>query len=150
MLPYAFRAAALVLMLALTACPSPVDRGGEPAASGAQPATLDPLPGETAYAVSGPHGLTATLRYAEQAAEWTLDGHFTVPTGGYRVPAASIEVMESMPEQVRVVLTVIPPPDDAMVTQVVTDLPVNERVEASAEARFEIFVVESGEPHAAP
>lgn len=145
MLSSALRAAPLVLVLALTACPSSVDRGGAPMPSGAEPAAVEPASGETAFAVSGPHGLSATLRYQEQSGEWVLDGHFTVPTGGYNASLARVDIVRSAPEQVRVVLALELPPPDALVTQVVTDLPVHARIEASAEARFEVFVTDRGE-----
>ncbi len=71
---------------------------------------------------------------------WTFHGQFTFRTGGYQVEDPQITVRESHPEQVEIVLSVIEPPDDAMVTQVITEIPVEATFDASREATFEVWI----------
>ena len=108
-------------------------------------ATLEPLADQEGWGVSGPHGFNGTLLWTEDeaGAVWPLEGAFTIPTAGYAVAAPEISVMKSLPEQVRIVLTVTPPPPDAMVAQVITNVPVAAEIAVSRNALFSVEVMET-------
>ncbi len=105
---------------------------------------MTPFSGRFGYGLSGTFGFLGSLtkdQLTDQA--WRLEASFTFPTGGYSVDAPVIMVAESDPEQVSVVLRVTAPAPDAVVTQVVTVVPVTADITASNEARFTIRITSS-------
>lgn len=70
---------------------------------------------------------------------WELEGLFTFPTGGYQVHTPEVQVAESFPEQVTIILGYTAP--TGIVTQVITEVPVRVVVEpVSRDATFRVKV----------
>lgn len=114
--------------------------GGEPVGKDGGVKMME-LSGRYGYALQGPYGFAGTLtKESLNAKEWQLEAKFTFGTSGYRVAKVDAVVMESYPEQVRITIPVTPPPPDAMVAQVITEVPVSERIVASDRAVFRIVV----------
>lgn len=103
---------------------------------------LTPLSGRFGYALkSDVYDFQGTLTKENlESSVWLLSGEFTFPTGGYKVLPADITVAISYPEQVKVVLKVVPPPPGSIVIQVITQAPVNENIQAANEAKFDIKI----------
>ena len=102
-----------------------------------EPMELAALDDGAGYAVTGPWDFEGTLTTPEtEDGAWRFAGQFTFRTGGYEVGEPRVRIMKSYPEQVSIVIPVVPPPDDAMVIQVITETPVEVEIPASPEATF--------------
>ncbi len=124
---------AMMCML-LSGCPCGPDTPGQ----------LTPLSGPFGYGVTGPWDFAGTLtKDSLDSPTWTLEGTFTFPTSGYYVLLPQVQVMESMPEQVRIRISVLGPPPGQAVLPVLTPVPVNLSLQASNEAVFDIRFVET-------
>jgi len=105
------------------------------------PATLTPLEDQLGYEIDGLWDFSGTLTKPEsEGGNWVLEGSFVFATGGFEVQDPEVIVRESFPEQVSVILTVVPPPPGAPVTQVITEVPVRAEIAASDEAMFEVLI----------
>jgi len=102
------------------------------------PTVMRLLDNGTGYTVEGSYNFEGTLTYSN--GRWNLAGSFVFNTGGYAVAEPDIIIMESFPEQVIVTLTVTPPPPGAIVTQVITEVPVAAQFDVSEEAEIAVFV----------
>jgi hypothetical protein len=126
----------------LSGCPRCDCGKGELATANVQ---LTPFSGRFGYGLSGPYGFEGSLAKNQLSdAAWRLEASFTFPTGGYTVDAPVILVAESYPEQVSVSINVTPPAPGAIVTQVVTEVPVTADITASNGALFNIRVTGAG------
>lgn len=128
--------AVLILFAAATAgCPCPCHNNAN--------VEMTPFSGRFGYGLEGPHDFVGALtKEALTDANWSLEGEFTFPTGGYTVGEPEVMIAESYPEQVRVTIEVTPPAPGTIVTQVVTKVPVSAQIPASNEATFRIEVVD--------
>ena len=138
----AWVAASLLVAMLASGCPRcDCGKGDETGAI----VQMTPFSGRFGYGLSGPYGFLGSLT-KDQLTDpaWRLEGNFVFPTGGYTVEDPVIIVLESYPEQVSVNIKVTPPPPDAIVTQMVTVVPVTADITASNEAKFTIRVTGAG------
>ena len=118
------------------------------------------VPGKAEYVIFGPHRLRAGVAITglpEGSSEedmaaaragayngpvlWTLQGTFTFGTSAHRILEPVVTVSKSMPEQVDILLTVIPPPEEvAQITMMRAHL--NATITASPQAKFHVRVEE--------
>ena len=103
------------------------------------PAQLTPFADEPGYNLTGPFDLEGQLTLGMEGM-WELNASFLFPTSGYVVAEPEVIVRESFPEQVTFLLRVTPPPPDAVVLQVITEVPVQAVVEVDVNATFEVLV----------
>lgn len=123
-------------------------------------AEIRQVPGRAEYTIFGPHRLRAVLSItglpdgtseeAEAAARagtydgpvvWTLQGGFTFGTTVHRALEPQVTVGKSKPEQVEILLKVVPPSEE--VTGItITRAPIQKTFNASPQARFRVRVVE--------
>lgn len=102
---------------------------------------VTPIAGQLGYALAGPHGFKGTIAKADaDAKEWTLSAKFVFPSAGYTVGKPVILVQKSLPEKVFVTFSVTPPALDAVVAQVITEVPVNETIRVSNKATFVVTI----------
>jgi len=107
-----------------------------------EPVQLIPFSGRFGYGLRGPYSFEGSLTkdYPGSSA-WLLMGQFTFNTGGYLVLPPEVSIQESYPEQVSVVIRVIPPPPDVFVPMVIMPMSVTAEISVSAEALFNIRVL---------
>jgi len=101
------------------------------------------IPEGGGYTFTGSLGLEGTLTHDADAGAWMLKGSFTFPTGGYTLHPVEVVVMESYPEQVRVVFRVTKPGPGAMVTMALVEAPFQEQIAVSREATFTLETKET-------
>ena len=138
----AFCAVMLLAALSVSGCPRCDCGQGDGTGGNVQ---MTPFSGRFGYGLSGAFGFEGSLtknQLSDQA--WRMEGSFTFPTGGYTVETPVILVEESYPEQVSVTIKVNPPAPDAIVTQVVTVVPVTADITASNQALFNIRITGAG------
>jgi hypothetical protein len=95
------------------------------------------------YTFTGSLGLEGALTYDADAGAWKLKGSFTFPTGGFTLHPVEVVVMESYPEQVRVVFRITKPGPGAMVTMALVEAPFEEQIAVSREATFTLETKET-------
>jgi len=102
---------------------------------------LIPFSGRYGYGLEGPYNFAGALTKDSLDDEcWKLEAQFVFPTTGYQVAEPEIRIAESYPEQVSIILHVTPPPEGAMVAQVLTTVPVTAEIPASNRAEFCVCV----------
>ncbi len=151
------RLTALLLALIMCGCGT-FDSGGK---SEDLEAEIRQVPGKAEYTVFGTHRLRAFISVAglpEGATEednaaaragtytgpvvWSLQGAFTFGTDAHRVLDPKVTVSKSKPEQVEILLTVVPPSEEvASIT--ITRVPVSASITASPQAKFRVLIAES-------
>lgn len=94
---------------------------------------------DSSYTFDGPYGLKGALAYGDRG-PWILKGALTFPTGGYTVEGPDVRVLKRLPEHVIITFTVTPPPEDAMVTQALTEEPFRSEIYVSEDATFTMVV----------
>ena len=105
------------------------------------PVPLVPFEERTGYGFAGPWGLRGMLLPPEASGEpWRLTGRFQFDTAGYEVGAPVVSVQKRYPEAVTITLPVAEPPADAMVAQVITEIPFEKDIPVSSEAQFQIDI----------
>lgn len=151
------RLTTLLIALILSGCGT-FDGGS---ASDDLEAEIRQVPGKAEYTVFGTHRLRAYISVTglpEGATEedtaaaragtytgpvvWSLQGAFTFGTDAHRVLEPKVTVSKSKPEQVEILLTVVPPSEEvAGIT--ITRAPISASITASPQAKFRVFIAES-------
>lgn len=119
-----------------------------PATPDAPPATVTPeAPSAPAggapliHQVSGDWFLTGTLTKARPGdPEWLLSATVQFPTGGFEVGKLIVRQTRSYPETVSIVIPVTPPPKDALVTQAITTVRIDQAIPGTDRASFQVDV----------
>ncbi len=105
------------------------------------PVPLIPLEERDGYAFAGPWGLRGLLLPPEvSGGPWELSGRFQFDTGGYEVGEPQVSIQQRRPEAVLITLPVVEPPPDAMVSQVITEVPFEASIQASINAQFQLDI----------
>ncbi len=148
----------IAFSIALIACGCGTLGSGE--SQGDEYAELRQVPGKAEYTVFGPHRLRALILITglpegtpeETAAAaragsyngpvvWTLQGGFTFGTNAHRLLEPQVTVGKSKPEQVEIILTVVPPSEE-VAGIIITRAPFTATINASPQATFRVRVVE--------
>lgn len=148
----------ITLLMALIMCGCGTFEGGSK--SEGLEAEIRQVPGKAEYTVFGTHRLRAYISVTglpEGATEedtaaartgtyaglvvWSLQGAFTFGTDAHRVLEPKVTVSKSKPEQVEILLTVVPPSEEvAGIT--ITRAPISASITASPQAKFRVVIVE--------
>lgn len=130
----------VVLLLALTA--SCASYNILPVVGKVSNVEMTPLPGVKGYSLTGPQGFAGQLARGEDGI-WRLEGTFHFETGGYAVGEPVIRSINATPQRFIITIPYDAPPENASVTQAITEAPVALEVKGQEDARFTITIQRS-------